>query len=80
MDATASGHDPLQDIIICTATRARLKTVMRFKAPDWEHACKVFYWKAAIDPRVLKHVLDWDEVRILMEQKPHHVQVAKTQG
>jgi hypothetical protein len=57
LDATASDIDPLVDIVRCTMTRARLKVVMRFKAPSWLEARQVFVWKVCRDLKVPKHLL-----------------------
>jgi hypothetical protein len=80
MDATAVGVDPLSDIIRCSNTRQSLKTVMRFKAPGWIEARRVFDWKSSLDRKVPKHVLEWEEVRIMSRQEHRHDQVAQTKG
>lgn len=64
-DATACDVDPLSDVIRCINTRTSLKIVMRFYAPSWEAARRIFDWKSRLDRRVPKHVLSWEEARIL---------------
>ena len=58
-------------------TKVSLKVVMRFKAPSWVEARQVFEWKSSLDRKVPKHVLEWEEARIMLEHQ--HVQVAKDQ-
>jgi hypothetical protein len=71
MDASSLEVDPNQDIVLCKFTGTRLRVVMRFEAPDWESARQVFDWKSLLDKRVPKHVLKWEEAKLMLE--PRHV-------
>lgn len=64
-----------KDIVKCPYTGDMHRVVMRFKAPSWEEARRVFQWKNELDLKVPKHLLEWEEVRLMLEIQ--HVQVAE---
>ena len=66
-----------KDIVKCPYTGDMHRVVLRFKAPSWVEARKVFLWKSEFDLKVPKHVLEWEEARIMLEQEHPHVQVAE---
>lgn len=58
------------DIYRCPFEGLVSKVVLRFHAPSWEEARRVFDWKSTLDPKTPKKLYEWEEIRMLAE--PQH--------
>jgi hypothetical protein len=71
-DATTLKATEHHDIYRCPFTGEAQRVVLRFRAPSWEDARRVFEWKSTHDPKIPKKLYEWEEVRMLVDQETEH--------
>jgi hypothetical protein len=79
-NATCLGVEPSSDLVRCRFTGSMMRIVMRFEAPDWAHAKTIFDWKSRLDRKVPKHLLSWEEAKLLVGHHVHPSQEAPRPG